>query len=535
VSTSTKSLDGNSSSDIVSLADRMVYMQALRVGIAAVVIIAATLAPSLLHAKLGQLALATAIYLLCSAAVEAIRRVSGSRSIRALGWMLLADGLFIAWAAYSTGGTQSPLRFLAYIHIIAVTLAASYRTGLKIALWHSLLFFVVFYSQASGWLMSAEPLSEPHFARASILNVLALWLVALTTATFSAVNERQLRRRRDDLSALTGFAADLQDCTTPYEVSMAFIESTRDAFGLKQVAVIAGAEGIPELLAADPQSAVPATGFVKDESIRTALLRMDSVLRHQIDAAVDPGLARLMPFGRNVVLIPLVAGNKTMGVGVMEFGPGVQGVERRVVSMFEQFAAHASLALRNTWLLEQVQTLASTDSLTGVANRRMFEEVLDYELSRARRTGEPLTLVMLDVDNFKALNDKYGHVVGDHTLAAVAQALKSESRDFDKVARYGGEEFAVVLPGCSSRESLPAAERLRKAIGRIQDPVETTASAGVATFPTHSDDAENLVRAADEALYASKRTGRDRVTQARRARSQDKTEPSELRFYKPSA
>jgi diguanylate cyclase (GGDEF)-like protein len=517
VSASKGSLDRSPASDIVSLADRMVYMQALRVGIAGVVMGAAALAPKLLHADIGDLSLATTAYLLCSAGVEGLRRTRGARSLRALSWMLLADGLFIAWAMYSTGGTQSPIRFLAYIHIIAVTLAASYRTGLKIALWHSLLFFVVFYSQASGWLVSAEPLSDGRFGRASILNVLALWLVALTTTAFSAVNERQLRKRRDDFSSLAGLAADLQGCRTSSEVSLSLIEAAQKAFNVKQMAVIASRTGSPDLIASAPQTAtVPATGFASDASIREAMGTREPVMSKLIDESSDPGLARLMPFARNVLLVPLVAENRTMGVVVMEFGAGIQGVERRVVSMLEQFGAHAALALRNTWLLEQVRTLASIDGLTGVANRRTFQDALDQELSRARRTGDPLTLVMLDIDNFKALNDEHGHLAGDRTLRAVAEALQRESRDFDRIARYGGEEFAVILPGCSSRESLPAAERLRKAIAEIEEPVATTASGGVATFPTHCGDAEALVRAADEALYESKRAGKDRVTRSRR-------------------
>jgi diguanylate cyclase (GGDEF)-like protein len=200
----------------------------------------------------------------------------------------------------------------------------------------------------------------------------------------------------------------------------------------------------------------------------------------------------------------------------MEFGRGLQGVERRIVSMLEQFAAHASLALRNAWLLQQVRTLASTDALTGVANRRVFQETLAQELSRARRSGDPLTLVMLDVDRFKKINDELGHQAGDKMLKEVAGALEKQCRDFDTIARYGGEEFCVLLPGCTARQSLPAAERLRKAVASIQDPLSPTASAGVATFPTHCDDADGLIRAADEALYESKRTGRDRVTRSRR-------------------
>jgi diguanylate cyclase (GGDEF)-like protein len=162
--------------------------------------------------------------------------------------------------------------------------------------------------------------------------------------------------------------------------------------------------------------------------------------------------------------------------------------------------------------------MAETDALTGVANRRTFEDVLAREFSRAERGGEPLTLVMLDVDHFKKLNDTHGHQVGDEVLKGVARALDHRSRDFDTVARYGGEEFAVILPGCSSKEAVAVAERLRSGVSEagaeIAEPV--TASAGVATFPSHAGDVTELIRAADEALYESKRAGRDRVTRSRR-------------------
>jgi two-component system cell cycle response regulator len=498
------------------MADRMVYMQALRVALAAVVMAAAAFAPGLIHADIGELALATTAYLLCSAGVEALRRVRGTRSIRALSWMVLADGVYIAWAMYVTGGTQSPLRFLAYIHIIAVTLAASYRTGLKVALWHSLLFFVVFYAQFSGWIASAEPLSTERFGRASVFNVLALWLVALTTATFSAVNERQLRKRRDESSYLAGLAGDLQRCSTVEAVCSSFIRAAKQAFDLKQIVLLAGPTGDPELIAAEPQPALVGTDVTKDESIIETMDSQKVLMRKRIDPGDDPGLARLMPFARNVIIIPLVAEETTLGVAVLEVGRGILGVERRVVTMLEQFSAHATLALRNVWLLEQIQMLASTDALTGVANRRTLQETLLQEVSRSKRTGEPLTLVMIDIDHFKTLNDEFGHLVGDEMLQRVCAVLTNESRDFDTIARYGGEEFAIILPGCSARESLPAAERLRKAIATIDDPTATTASAGCATFPTHCDSVDGLLSAADEALYESKRAGRDRVTRSGR-------------------
>jgi two-component system, cell cycle response regulator len=241
------------------------------------------------------------------------------------------------------------------------------------------------------------------------------------------------------------------------------------------------------------------------------------LLVKQLDADADPQLSMLMPFARNLVVAPLFAEGNPLGVLAVEYAPG-EGprIERRVVDMVQQFCAHAALALRNAWLLQQVQKMADTDALTGISNRRTFETYLEREVSRAGRNGEQVTLVMFDIDHFKSINDTHGHQTGDEVLKKVAATLANGCRDFDVPARYGGEEFAIVLPSCSAKESLVVAERLRRSIGEAENPVAITASAGVATFPTHAADPERLIAAADEALYESKRAGRDRVTRSRR-------------------
>jgi diguanylate cyclase (GGDEF)-like protein len=124
--------------------------------------------------------------------------------------------------------------------------------------------------------------------------------------------------------------------------------------------------------------------------------------------------------------------------------------------------------------------------------------------------------MMFDIDHFKKINDEHGHPVGDEVLRRVAAALQEECRAFDTAARFGGEEFAVILPACSSKEAPRVAERLRRGMARIGMDFSVTASAGIATFPTHAVDAEALVRAADAALYESKEAGRDRTTRSRR-------------------
>ncbi len=159
---------------------------------------------------------------------------------------------------------------------------------------------------------------------------------------------------------------------------------------------------------------------------------------------------------------------------------------------------------------------ANTDSLTSLYNHRHFQERLATELSRAERFGRPLSVVMLDIDNFKALNDTHGHPAGDHVLTEVAKLLMAHVRDIDVVARYGGEEFAFIMPETSVDEAKVACERVRLAIqrhcfvGTEGQTVPVTVSLGTAQYPIHSAEREGLIMAADLAMYQAKSMGRNR-------------------------
>ena len=505
----------HSAGEMVSLGERMGYLQALRAALALVVLASALVARNVVGASLEDLLPVTVGYLVLSAAGEGLRRAGRSRGLVTVGGMLLVDGLFLGWVLYITGATESPLRFLVYVHLIAVTLLASYRTGLKIALWHSLLFFVVFYAQVSGIVPQVDSVGEATTrGRPSAFNVVAFWVVALATTAFSSVNERELRRRKNDVEALAGMAARLEPQDQPREVATELLSSVCATFGFARGVVAGGQGGVFELLAYHGPGEMPVVPPCSGGLVRQVVEERRPVLSKGLDAGSEEWLHTVLPFGRNLVAVPLSADGEPVGALIVEHTG--RRVERRVVAMLGQFAAHAALALRNSWLLQQVQRLAETDGLTGLANRRTFEATLDRETSRAARSGEPLTLVMVDVDHFKSLNDKFGHQAGDEVLKLVADVLASACRDFDTAARYGGEEFAVILPACSSTESLVVAERLRESIARIETVTSVTASAGVATFPTHAADPEALIKAADEALYESKRAGRNRVTRSRR-------------------
>jgi diguanylate cyclase (GGDEF)-like protein len=163
--------------------------------------------------------------------------------------------------------------------------------------------------------------------------------------------------------------------------------------------------------------------------------------------------------------------------------------------------------------LDVCEEAAFTDHLTGLANRRRFERQLEREVGRMARFGHPFSLLMLDIDSFKNLNDSYGHDAGDEAIRRISRVLREGTRGIDLAARIGGEEFAVVLVETSKEGALEVAERLRAAIKALEIPMagHITGSFGVAECPSDAQTSAGIVKAADVALYEAKRNGRDRV------------------------
>jgi diguanylate cyclase (GGDEF)-like protein len=183
-------------------------------------------------------------------------------------------------------------------------------------------------------------------------------------------------------------------------------------------------------------------------------------------------------------------------------------------------ATHEDLREKN----EELERLSVTDALTGLYNRRYLMGTLDHEAQRSERTGQPFTLIMLDVDRFKRFNDTYGHQAGDQVLINVGSVLREATRVVDCASRYGGEEFVVMLPETDVADATDVAERIRATVSErplIVDGKEAvvTVSVGVAEFPTDGDSVQSVVAAADAALYLAKKQGRNRVTQAKRKSS----------------
>jgi two-component system cell cycle response regulator len=200
--------------------------------------------------------------------------------------------------------------------------------------------------------------------------------------------------------------------------------------------------------------------------------------------------------------------------------------DRRVPSMekvqtLEIFATQAVTALQSAQQYEEIRRLTFIDALTPAYNHRFFQEALSKELHRHARTGHELALAMLDIDNFKKINDNFGHPIGDEILKGLVEELMTHARETDVVARYGGEEFAIILPDTTASASLEAANRLRALVeNRVFAPAQlgrtlhVTVSIGIAVYPLDGMTPAELIARADAALYFAKKNGKNRVAAA---------------------
>lgn len=186
--------------------------------------------------------------------------------------------------------------------------------------------------------------------------------------------------------------------------------------------------------------------------------------------------------------------------------------------VLQAVASELVVAVENSRLYRLTKRLAITDELTDLYNYRYLQQRLDDEVGRADRYSKRLSLLMLDLDDFKRINDTYGHLVGDRVLGEIGQLLKSTVREVDIVARYGGEEFTIILPETDASGAFIVAEKIREAVSLHRFPdadgghsIHITVSIGLASYPVHAADKESLLRSADDAVYHSKETGKDRV------------------------
>lgn len=299
------------------------------------------------------------------------------------------------------------------------------------------------------------------------------------------------------------------------------IELLKDSFGYTYISIYL-LDG--EMLSLGAEIGYP-NGMISNEvSIASGVIgraARTKQTQHLRDVSTDPNFQHPSYEVKSEICVPLLKEDKVLGVLNVESDHTVPLGENDV-NLLNTLAGSVAVAIDNARLHAEVKRMALTDAVSGLANRRAFDDYMQTEIRRARRYGGPLSLIILDLDSFKQYNDTWGHPAGDVRLREIADLLSAKVRDPDIVARYGGEEFAVVLPNTSKEGAIVLAERLRifaqeNAPVKLKDgsPISGyTISLGVATFPEDADTLDDLLIAADNAELNAKRLGKNRVCAA---------------------
>ncbi|PLX85255.1 MAG: sensor domain-containing diguanylate cyclase [Desulfuromonas sp.] len=256
-------------------------------------------------------------------------------------------------------------------------------------------------------------------------------------------------------------------------------------------------------------------GFVAEsgEPLLVADVRQDERFCGKIDESVGFVTS-------SIICVPLKTHDKTLGVIQLLNALGQDQFEPRDLRVLSAIADFTAIAIENARLVERVQELTITDDLTGLYNSRHFQTIIDYEVERAGRQGTEVSLVFLDLDHFKQVNDTYGHLTGSRLLSEIGQTIGKNTRKVDYAARYGGDEFVILLPGTGNEGALGMIRNLRERFRQgdyrsdCDQKIEVTASIGVATYPTNAPDKSELIRLADMAMYAVKKSTRNAVLTA---------------------
>ncbi len=335
-----------------------------------------------------------------------------------------------------------------------------------------------------------------------------------------AHNERTFQRFRN-------FEISLLSADSLSETLLILLEVSKSHFSLDAVELVFyDPEGsLAEVLEDLPQSVehLPLTLVPRQENVQ----RFYDGRPRPLALSAAALQARMIFGGRreiqSALVLPMVRHQTLVGSLHMGSNSPDRFTSSKALDFVSHMASIVAVCLENAISQEHLRRLSVIDVLTRVKNRRGFDAALEKEISRAARTTEPLSLLFIDLDHFKRINDRYGHQVGDRTLKVVAQHVRALLRKTDQLARYGGEEFAALLPSCPLERAQQIADRVRAEVSQLRllddngEPFTATLSVGLSCWqPVQSAEApevvaQSLVRAADEAVYQAKSEGRNRV------------------------
>ena len=266
----------------------------------------------------------------------------------------------------------------------------------------------------------------------------------------------------------------------------------------------------------DPRLERYVVSFTNDESVRDTGEFLPGIPQSLLQRALSSGSFFAADDEAGMIVMPLQVEDDLVGVIKVPIARG-DVVDPDAQANVSRYIGAVASVLGNIYQLTRSQDLAMRDDLTKAFNRRFFESYLDEEIERSRRYGSLFSIIFLDLDELKTVNDFYGHLTGSRTLQEVAKRILAAVRGIDKVVRFGGDEFCIILPQTDQEQAVAVANRVRKAIVstpfRLDPDVEVsiTASFGIATYPTHAIAKDDLIRQADQAMYRVKSTTKNAV------------------------
>ena len=443
-------------------------------------------------------AIAALAYLGAVVALEFVRRTDAAALVADTGLVVVLDATYLTIAIDTSGHVRPVITALAVVLIAGIVHLLSAPKGLALAGLSASALVVV------GVL---GPALAPHGAHlptaATALAPAVLVIAAIIDAAIARLAEAGFRVDHELLEARMAFGTGLGQARTQPEILTRLATHVRDRLGFGRVAVLVrhrdgwlGIRATPHTVEAvhTPSPGGPIVASVWQSHA--------VILRHLPEDAL---LDTVLPLAMNVAVVGLHDDTGPVGLVIAEWDSADDSVPARAVAALGEAAGHAALAVRNAELLTALRELSTRDPLTGLANRRLFDETLIPAFGVARRATTPLSLLALDVDDFKVVNDRYGHPVGDEVLRQIARCIQRHTASTDLVARVGGDEFVVLLPGCSGIDADTVATRITERVATTVDAAPVSVSIGRATLDAAMANPAALLDAADVALYEQKR------------------------------
>lgn len=334
---------------------------------------------------------------------------------------------------------------------------------------------------------------------------------------------KELQARLKEITLLYDITSSMASTLDLEDLLKRIAQKVGETLGFKEFAIllldanikklrVVASYGLPEKefigMEFEPGEGVVGRVFKTGEPVLIQDTMADPNYLHWKGKKVEPG---------SFLAIPVKYKEEVLGVFAFN-SPNIDGFSKRDIKLLSAVASQAAIVIENARLYEQTKELSIRDELTGLYNRRWFNQRIVEEFKRAERFNSALSILMIDIDFFKHYNDRFGHSTGDLALKRVADLLLENVREVDSVARYGGEEFVIILPKTGEKEAHMVAEKLRQKMEKSEMPYGTTQpggrftiSIGYSTYPVKAKEITELINQADKALYIAKEKGRNRV------------------------